>query len=499
MSDPIKIVFGDINGKVTCETNVLTKTIENTKEYKDCFEKLIIAFQDLMDNKDITFFNSKNIEDIAKQFLSIFNINDIKNFNTNDINNKIDLIKTYIKSIYNLYHDELLFNMNIVCNIFSIIGNSNISIGNKLSTLTWSNKYDIPIYLLYTSKSIFPEINGDNLIEIINKFKKSTFIIDSLPKVIQNNYIIKNKCHQITDTVLLTPDELNTSNQNLLNIIRDVKSLESLYKLQFTGFGKNPSKDCFIKDDDECKPDIDTSFKNHYENILDNFGNIIRAARDGYYIFHDIILDFIYKINYYKKIRNKINYILNIFNKVVSPNFENQSNILLSKNIIILNIDLLLFKFAYNFFIEQIKVDKFDQFSIHRILSNIANYYIEHSQPNKPYIIIHDQESDVRINLLLFVYMFINILADTPSFYISNKYIKTINIALIVGMTNRKTVICPNEDIKRYIINKIIESTSYHDQILFTINGDGSISDKYGFDIKFSVDNKYKDVQLLNV
>ena len=479
------------NENIECEINNITQKIENTEEYKECFDTLLKNLKLINESGDINFYSVKNIEDLAKYFLKIFDYNDIKKFNPNDIDDRINLTKLHIKNIYDMYHSELIFNMSIVCNIFSIIGDSSTILSDKLSSLIWASKFDPPIYILNTSNaSIFPKIVDTTLIEIINKFKNSKIIIEDIPKVISHSNIIKNKCHQITQTIVLDIDDLSTNNQTLNKIISDVKSYESLSNSNAYGLCDDEK--------DECDENRLINTTKHQENILDNFSGIIRSARDGYYKFHTIILDLIHKITYYKKIRSKINYIINMFNKIVICNLDSNSN-LLSQNIIILNIDIILFKFAYSFFIDQIKVDKFDKFSIHRILSNIANYYINNQKPRHSYIIIHEQQQSVRINILLFLYMFNKILSDTESFILPIQYINTINIAYIVGMTNRKNIICPSNDIQQQIIKNIISTTSYHDQIIYTYKGNNIIVDKYGYEIKFTIDTAIRHVQLLNI
>ena len=156
------------------------------------------------------------------------------------------------------------------------------------------------------------------------------------------------------------------------------------------------------------------------------------------------------------------------------------------------------FKFAHNYFIEQLKIDTLDQFSIERIIYNIANYYIEHSNKDKQYININNQHDTNKINLHLFIYIFIQLLNNSSSFYIDLKFIQTINIALLVCMTNRKTIICPNDTIKNFIIDKIIETTTYNVQILFTKESNSTIKSINGTIITFTIDNNFDKVVLLN-
>lgn len=463
-----------------CNVSSYTKTVE----YDQCVIELIKILKSFL-KEDLEFYKPTDIENLAIQFLKVFNVDDVNNFTPDIINDKIKLLQSYIDKLYEGYHNELLFNMNIMCDIFKII-----NISDSMIDIKWEESFCNPIYLYY-NKQIFPPINNEKLQSIVSMLTNNKLYFNSIPKVYYNNYFDSNKCYDFTRPTILGLDDLEIPD-HLNEFIKTIKNINIFSFHQGDQYAN--ILDCNKKD--ECGDNL-TINQIHKPNILDNLAIIINSSANGYFKIYKIILDLINKTNYYKSIKDKIFYIVHLFNTVVFDSFNSEIDYLF-QNIIVVNIDLLFFKFAHNYFIEQLKIDTLDQFSIERIIYNIANYYIEHSNKDKQYININNQHDTNKINLHLFIYIFIQLLNNSSSFYIDLKFIQTINIALLVCMTNRKTIICPNDTIKNFIIDKIIETTTYNVQILFTKESNSTIKSINGTIITFTIDNNFDKVVLLN-
>lgn len=466
-----------------CDISSYTKTVE----YDQCIIELIKILKSFL-NEDFEFYKTSDIENIAIQFLKIFNIDDVNNFTPDIINDKIKLVQSYIDKLYEGYRNELLFNMNIMCDIFKII-----SISDSMIDIKWDEFYCNPIYLYY-NKQIFPSINNEKLQSIVNMLTNNKLYFNSIPKVYFNNYLDSNKCYDFTRPTILGLDDLEIPD-HLKEFIKTIKNI-NIFSFHHGGQNEQYVNLLNCNQSDDCDDNLNINTI-HKPSILDNLPIITNSSNNGYFKIYKIILDLINKTNYYKTIKDKIFYIIHLFNTVVFDSFNSDIDYLF-QNIIVANIDLLFFKFANNFFIEQLKIDTLDQFSIERIIYNIANYYIEHSIKDRPYININSQHDTNKINLHLFICIFIQILNNTSSFYIDLKFLNTINIALLTCMTNRKTINCPNETIKNFIIDKIIETTTYNIQVLFTKESNSTIKSINGAIITFTISNNSDKVVLLN-
>lgn len=464
-----------------CDISSYSKTVE----YDQCVIELIKILKSFL-NQDFVFYKTTDIENIALQFLKIFNIDDVNNFTPNIINEKVKLVQSYIDKLYEGYHNELLFNMNIMCDIFKII-----SISDSMVDIKWDQSFCNPIYLYY-NKQIFPSINNEKLQSIVNMLTNNKLYFNSVPKVYFNNYLDSNKCYEFTRPTILGLDDLEVPD----HLKEFIKTIKNINIFSFHQGGQQYVNLLECNQTDECDDNLNINI-NHKPNILDKIAIITNSSTNGYFKIYKIILDLINRTNYYKSIKDKIEYIVHLFNTVVFDSFNSEIDYLF-QNIIVVNIDLLFFKFAHNYFIEQLKIDTLDQFSIERIIYNIANYYIEHSNKDKPYININNQHDTNKINLHLFIYIFIQLLNNASSFYIDLIFLQSINIAMIVCMTNRKTIICPNETIKNFIIDRIIETTTYNVQILFTKESNNTIKSINGTIINFIISNNSDKVILLN-
>mgnify|MGYP000995683171 CR=1 FL=1 len=88
--------------------------------------------------------------------------------------------------------------------------------------------------------------------------------------------------------------------------------------------------------------------------MISNIAVVIQQTRDLMYDFINILLNLLHKISEYKRIREKMHNILNLFEQVIvcTTNVSLNKNVILQK-IIVLVVDRMFFKFGYNFFIQQ--------------------------------------------------------------------------------------------------------------------------------------------------
>lgn len=232
-------------------------------------------------------------------------------------------------------------------------------------------------------------------------------------------------------------------------------------------------------DEDECDDENDKSKytnKSSTYKSLKLLGESIRSTAEAYWKIYNILSTALYKLGEYKKLHIKICRILEIFDRSIinSVNIDSTlrcANIL--RRTIVMSTDIAFFQFARNLLIDQLKSDKFDQFSIERILISISTYFIEHSNPSKPYINIHELATemgidDLRVTIMFFIYILGNLLCSLDKFEIPLSLSNSISIPLIVGMTMRSQIKCPTESSRMAIVENIITNSSHYDQLLFT-------------------------------
>jgi hypothetical protein len=487
------------NNEIECKLNV----VEQSNKYNECLDKIIGVFNKTLNNDYFKFINEDDIEVIITKFLNIFNIEQYEKYDYNTLQQCLHDIDTYTKELIQLYKDEFEFNVHTVCDIFDIMGNTRVDLQNKLQVINWKNKYENPIYILFDDKKkIVLDFNGNNLSTIMSKLKNMIFTVNNVPPLSEFNCLQNSlsSCMQTIKTDLFkstSPDIINIQN-SLLNLEKQYPFLEINDDIIYNNFGQGCEQENLINKQYKLPK---TLISDKLYKMISNIGVVIQQTKDLMYEFINILLNLLHKIAEYKRIREKMHNILNLFEQVIvcTTNVSLNKNIILQK-IIVLVVDRMFFKFGYNFFIQQLKVDTYNKLSIERILTNIANFYYESSVISDEYLILSEQEDKVKINILLFIYMFIIKLSEIKSFYIpfdnKSNYLNTVNLALIVCMTMRDTIICPNDDIQKLIINKIIDTTKYYDTNIFTVQNN-KIIDIYGKVIVFQVNNLLTDKIIL--
>ena len=475
----------------------------------ECINKLISKLNSILkSHKDSNIFlEDSDIAAILKHFLSIFCIDDIDLESIKDIDRNINEIREYINEFLSKCKDELYINMKSVCEIFGIIGNVGTNFGNRTGSLIWASTYEPPVYLTIdnSSSSIYPKITGTTLVSILNDIKQHVISIKTLPEIMYFGNI-SDKCNGLSvpngKLDLNYISCLQNVNDNLKNFVNSVVKFELDYPMYSrSGLGlKCPEKNS-EEENDECANSL-PSTNNYNFKYLSMMAPVIQTAADAYWKLYMIITNALYEFSEYSRMHKKICKVLELFNKSIiqSINVDRAGSPNLLKNVIIMSIDVKLFEFAKNYFVDQLEVDRMDQFCIERVLMNIANYYIENSLPNKPYFNIHEQDQDVRVTILLFTSLLGYILSERKSFTVPLNILGSISLPLIVGMTMRTRITCPSQDICNSLATTIIETTTHYDQVLFKHvsskqqSGSDKIIDKFGRTIELKADNSLKNI-----
>lgn len=495
-----KIYFKEGENNIECVEQQHESNIQKNK----CVDKLVLALNSLLKENEFTFIDEKDIVTVILHFLEIFCINDLDDKPFDKITEIIDIIQECTDRLVSDYKEEVLLDMRNVCNIFGILGN----LETKTSTFSiiWSDSYSIPIYLS-SDENVYPDINDNNLTSILNQIKQLMFVIKSTPEITYYDYI-KERCSGMnTPNGRIDLSNLKNVSSATISFAKDVHDLELQYSSYiYTGFGQEGGKQrrlevqkddvsysdedlgvtkLICKDDqlstnnnqeDDCEDEFDSknrqtgSSKYKYLTVL---GKTVQTVSQAYWKIYNILSSAVYMTGEYKKMHIKVCRILDIFNKSVINSIKTEvpthdNNIL--KKTIIMSLDLSFFQFSKHLLIDQLKSDRLDQFSIERILINIASYFIEHSNLNKQYINIHEQNEDngLRITIIFFLSIFGHLLSCLKEFEIPIAYINSISIPMIVGMTMRKNIKCPNESVRTALIENIISNTSNYGKSLFT-------------------------------
>lgn len=488
-----------------------TTTIQDQK--MECIDQVISLLSNLLSsNTAFEFINKNDVLEVVSHFLRLFCIDDLNNFSLDEIHNQVDLLRKYLNHIVSECKDELLIDMRSVCSIFGIVGNVETNFGNSSGTLVWSSQYEMPVYLL-VDKTRFPQINGTTLSQILNEIKNTVIKFRTIPEVMYYDYV-NEKCNGLKfPTGLVDFSNPKNINEQTRSLINEVLLLEHQYPMFKSGQGPRPashhsaSVECSdnvynnlssTNTDDDCDKDSQDLATNHrHDNyaasknhgFITLMGTAIHTAAEAYWKIFNIISDAMHTLTEYRKIHVKLCRILDLFNKSIIQTFNIDTSSSISnmlKKIIVMHIDLNLFEFARDLFVNQLKTDKLDHFSMERILLNISIYYINNSNPDKLYINVHEQqEQDIRITLMLFVYIFTHILSELGSFNIPVKFLDSISIPLIVGMSSRRRIVCHSTEIKDLIASNIVKYTSYNNQVLFEVfngsrNNITKINDTFG-------------------
>lgn len=481
----------------------------------ECINKLISKLNSILKSHNGTniFLDDSDIASILKHFLSIFCIDDIDLESIKDIDRNINEINDYINAFLSKCKDELYINMKSVCAIFGIIGNASTNFGNRMGSLIWASTYEPPVYLTVDNSlhSIYPKISGTTLVSILDDIKQHVISIKTLPEIMYFGNI-SDKCNGLVvpngKLDLKNVSTLQNIPENLKNLVSHVLKFEydyPMYSRSGLGLkcGEMSSKimeESKSEDSDECTDNLPSTNKYDYK-YLSIMAPVIQTTADAYWKLYMIITNALYEILEYSRMHKKICKILELFNKSIiqSINVDTTGLPNLLKNVIIMSIDLKLFEFAKNYFVDQLEVDRMDQFCIERVLMNIANYYIENSVQNKPYFNIHEQDQDVRVTILLFTSLIGYILSERKSFTIPLYMLGSVSLPLIAGMTMRTRITCPSQDICNLLATNIVETTTHYDQVLFKyvsrqMTGNDKLVDKFGNTIELNVNSSLNNI-----
>lgn len=484
------------NVKLECQS----ESSNIVSSHSECINKLINKLNGILKthNGANIFLDDSDIEAILKHFLSVFCIDDISLESIKDIDKNINEIREYINEFLSKCKNELYINVKSVCEIFGIIGNANTNFGNRTGSLIWASTHEPPVYLTIdnSSNSIYPKITGTTLVSILNDIKQHVISIKTLPEIMYFGHI-SDKCNGLTvpngQLDLNYISNLQNVNDDLKKFVASIAKFELDYPMfSKSGFGlKCPENN---EEDDECRDNLPSNNTYNYK-YLSMMAPVIQTAADAYWKLYAIIKNALYEFSEYSKMHKKICKVLELFNKSIlqSINVDNTGSPNLLKNVIIMSIDLKLFEFSKNYFVDQLEVDRMDQFCIERVLMNIANYYIENSMINKQYFNIHEQDQDVRVTILLFTSLLGYILSERKSFIVPLNILGSISLPLIVGMTMRTQITCPSQEICNSLATSIVEITTHYDQVLFKY-ANNKIIDKFGKIIELKIDSSLRHI-----
>lgn len=481
----------NLNIDENSDCNKSKEIADISTEYNECVDRLVCSLNSLLSKKDdfFKFTDSNDIEEALNLFVNIFSIN-INDYDYNTIKDDIDKIKQNIKDLVDVYRKEFNFNAKLICDMFDMMGNTQMKLQTRLPLIIWANKIVKPNYIITDMNvKLFNDDNQVSLKDLLGRIKNLSFHYNKIQKISDSSFF--QHCNIITSTTIGTNDIVPSS--TFAKQLQDsVKTFEQLYPhvINQRGFGLEV---CDKKD--ECTIDLPQhQIDQKVLDMIQKFGSVVQESRVLLFDYLESIISMIHSIKQYKRIGEKINKILELFKKVIVQTTNN--NLSIFKNIMILNIDRNLFKFANHFFIQQLKIDMYTSISIEKVLTNIANYYINNSA--NEYINIQEQDEKVIINLLLFIYMFTNILAETTSFFIPTTMINMLNIAIPVCMTNRNVVVCKDENIKNKLISNIEETSNHLDIKIFEYK-DGKVIDLHGNKIEFKIDSSVDEIILKRV
>jgi len=474
-----------------CKIETKISKIEDSYKYLDCFKKIIEEINDTLCPKD--FFDTKDdLIKILKHFLLIFNIHEYSRNNIDYINKKVNSINNNLDNLINLYEKEFDLNSSIVCKIFNTIGSNNDYLENIIPSMNWKNDHNNIIYLLFDGKLRFnTNFSDDMIINNVKKLKNFIINVDKIPELKVNNDInvICTKCIEVdldkdgvlvaNDTTVKKIQESYTKLMKEFPYLRGYIDIDTQVQNQmYFGRGCNFSKPKKPESFDECQrvniqlslDELEKKLTNKESlEMIKNLGTAIPNSIKILHLLIKKILNTINKISSYKRIREKMHKIINLFQNVIkiTTNANKNENELLQK-IVVLVIDVDFLNFGHNYFIDQLKIDRSDPLSIERILVNMASYYYKNAiiSTNK-YLTISEQEDIVKVNILFYIYMFLIKLSESTTFYVQLKYLNTINLLLIFCCTKRKHIYFPDNNIRDQTIKQLLHfSTFYSIQII---------------------------------
>jgi hypothetical protein len=422
------------------------------------------------------------------------------------IQSLVNDVLLYLKKIEGKYFETLEIYVNIVESIFQIVDR------RLIGSVIWASKYRDPIYIvLENATTLYTDAAKKNLIAMLSEITNSTYSIRKIAGIQSYNPLFDKCNHLMVPNGLLSDDVL----QKMLSpeIFKEFKKLREAYpalshpiQIQVRG-GSDPNSLTKVSDPavrrlcnpvDECNNEIPVV--NQLENNYSMYLNLVKFSYSALETTISAIGDTIKLITRINEILEKISRIIKIFSRANIQSYDTSKGVscsVLYEKTIINCIDITFLQILSHILIEQMQVDKYDQFSIDRIMLNVVNDYLTMSQINKPYIYIPEQIQDTRTNIILLLSIFNCILSNLDKFYIPSSMLNTISLPYLFGMTNRRRVTFPDESLMNQCVNYVINITAHYKQYIFKFNNStGILRPLYGSDILIEIDKSTDNVVL---